>query len=409
MAATKEKDGRPGKPAGKESQPLIIAKTPAEEQRLKLERLMRNPDKPVPVPERPKEWNPRAPPEFVRDVMGSSAGAGSGEFHVYRHLRRREYQRQDFLDRMTDKQKLDLDYLEKVKENQIAAEERTAKRKKKREKLKQKKLMVKKAKLESKTAEAIVLCVWLGVSNAEVPITPEIVSSVAIGILTSTTIMLKQPRCYFDRLEGLPCSSQQCEVWLVVSRGNVGVQTFEEEETSDDILSKSPYPYAFQDSTSPNFFITKVGLQNTFPCIELPGIRYFQVGADGRCDTTNCNGVLPTGATVRVKYILVDPNKQRIESGTRWSEPITLLTPSASSSIDVSTWKRSGAMVVITVILSCSMAVLILMLVLVLMQNCSSFTQGQPDIPAPPALSQGIRRYNTHSLDNSEHYSNVRI
>ncbi|XP_035288247.1 PRKR-interacting protein 1 homolog isoform X2 [Anguilla anguilla] len=131
MAAPKEKDGRPGKPAGKESQPLIIAKTPAEEQRLKLERLMRNPDKPAPVPERPKEWNPRAPPEFVRDVMGSSAGAGSGEFHVYRHLRRREYQRQDFLDRMTEKQRLDYEYQDKLLENQRQAEERTAKRKKK--------------------------------------------------------------------------------------------------------------------------------------------------------------------------------------------------------------------------------------------------------------------------------------
>ncbi|XP_067113527.1 PRKR-interacting protein 1 homolog [Osmerus mordax] len=149
MAASKEKNGRAGKPGGKESQPLIIAKTPAEEQRLKLERLMRNPDKPAPIPDRPKEWNPRAPPEFVRDVMGSSAGAGSGEFHVYRHLRRREYQRQDFLDKMTEKQRKDLDYLDKVEENKLAADERTAKRRKKREKLKQKKLMTKKSKLAS--------------------------------------------------------------------------------------------------------------------------------------------------------------------------------------------------------------------------------------------------------------------
>jgi len=152
MAAhnTQKNNNKTAKPGGKGSQPLIIAKTPAEEQRLKLERLMRNPDKLAPIPDRQKEWTPRAPPEFVRDVMGSSAGAGSGEFHVYRHLRRREYQRQDFLDKMAEVQNKEQDYLDKVEENKRAADERTAKRKKKRDKMKQKKLMAKKAKLEAK-------------------------------------------------------------------------------------------------------------------------------------------------------------------------------------------------------------------------------------------------------------------
>lgn len=150
MAAnTQNNNNKSKKSGGKEAQPLIITKSPAEEQRLKLERLMRNPDKPAPIPDRPKDWNPRAPPEFVRDVMGSSAGAGSGEFHVYRHLRRREYQRQDFLDKMSAKQKSDQKYLDKVEQNKKAAEERTAKRRKKRDKFKQKKLMAKKAKTES--------------------------------------------------------------------------------------------------------------------------------------------------------------------------------------------------------------------------------------------------------------------
>ncbi|XP_043962648.1 PRKR-interacting protein 1 homolog [Gambusia affinis] len=148
MAAQTHKNNKPGKSGGKEAQPLILPKTPAEEQRLKLERLLRNPDKVVPIPERPKEWAPRAPPEFVRDVMGSSAGAGSGEFHVYRHLRRREYQRQDFLDTMAEKQGKDVDYLKKLEQNQLEAEARTAKRRKKREKLKLKKLLAKKAKME---------------------------------------------------------------------------------------------------------------------------------------------------------------------------------------------------------------------------------------------------------------------
>ncbi|KAJ6655694.1 hypothetical protein lerEdw1_004747 [Lerista edwardsae] len=155
---------RPPRPR-KEPQPLVIPRSAAEEQRLKLERLMRNPDKTVPIPEKLNEWAPRPPPEFVRDVMGSSAGAGSGEFHVYRHLRRREYQRQDFMDAMAEKvglvmenipcdqlqQKLDEEYQKKLEQNKIVAEEQTAKRRKKRQKLKEKKMMAKKSKIEQKS------------------------------------------------------------------------------------------------------------------------------------------------------------------------------------------------------------------------------------------------------------------
>jgi hypothetical protein len=42
----------------------------------------------------------RAPVEMMKNVQGSSAGAGSGEFHVYKQSRRREYER---LRIMTDK------------------------------------------------------------------------------------------------------------------------------------------------------------------------------------------------------------------------------------------------------------------------------------------------------------------
>ncbi|XP_069801853.1 PRKR-interacting protein 1 [Dendropsophus ebraccatus] len=144
---------KPARPK-KEQQPLIIPKNATDEQRLKLERLLRNPEKPAPIPERPKEWTPRSAPEFVRDVMGSSAGAGSGEFHVYRHLRRREYQRQEFMDSMSEKQKLDEEFQRKLRENQIQAEERTAKRRLKRLKKKDKKKAKKiKGKDDSTNAE----------------------------------------------------------------------------------------------------------------------------------------------------------------------------------------------------------------------------------------------------------------
>lgn len=60
-------------------------------------------DKPVVIPDPPKLKSLAAAPDFVRNVMGSSAGAGSGEFHVYRHLRRKEYARQKFIQEKSEK------------------------------------------------------------------------------------------------------------------------------------------------------------------------------------------------------------------------------------------------------------------------------------------------------------------
>ncbi|XP_069744300.1 PRKR-interacting protein 1 homolog [Narcine bancroftii] len=130
------------------SQPLVIPRSAADEQRLKLERLMRHPEKQVLISEKPKEWAPRPPPEFVRDVMGSSAGAGSGEFHVYRHLRRREYMREEYMEKQAIQQRQDDEFQKKLEENRRMAEEKTEKRRKKRQKLKQRKLLAKKSKQE---------------------------------------------------------------------------------------------------------------------------------------------------------------------------------------------------------------------------------------------------------------------
>lgn len=76
-------------------------------------------------------------PTFVRNVMGSSAGAGSGEFHVYRHLRRKEYARQKNIQNQSLREAADDAYQQKLDDNKRAAEERTAKKRAKRLKKKQ--------------------------------------------------------------------------------------------------------------------------------------------------------------------------------------------------------------------------------------------------------------------------------
>ncbi|XP_043684135.1 PRKR-interacting protein 1 homolog [Vespula pensylvanica] len=135
----------------KEEEKPIVAKTAVDLQRLKLMKLMKNPDKPIVLPERPKPKNTPTVPEFVRNVMGSSAGAGSGEFHVYRHLRRKEYARQKFIQEKGHKELLDAQYHEKLEQNRKLAEEATAKKRAKRLKRKQK--MKGKKKMKSTNVE----------------------------------------------------------------------------------------------------------------------------------------------------------------------------------------------------------------------------------------------------------------
>merc|ERR1711974_500376 len=111
-------------------------RTPYDIQRSKLEKLMKNPEKPVNIPVPRKEKDVNKAPDFVYNVMGSSAGAGSGEFHVYRNIRRKEYERQRVLDERKNRDDLDDAFQIKREENIREAEERTAKKRAKRQKKK---------------------------------------------------------------------------------------------------------------------------------------------------------------------------------------------------------------------------------------------------------------------------------
>ncbi|GAB5585119.1 hypothetical protein Unana1_00019 [Umbelopsis nana] len=137
---------------GKEEKKSWHSLTLQEQQQRQLEKLFQRVDKPIVLPEPPKEKSTKPPPEIVRNVQGSSAGAGSGEFHVYRALRRKEYTRLKEMDEQEAKEKEEREYAEKLAKMKADDEERTAKnRAKRRRKNKDKEKSEKKAKTEVET------------------------------------------------------------------------------------------------------------------------------------------------------------------------------------------------------------------------------------------------------------------
>merc|ERR1711956_101364 len=109
---------------------------------------MKNPERPVNIPEPRKEKDPNKASEFVYNVMGSSAGAG--EFHVYRQIRRKENARQKIMGDQKDKDDQNAEYHAKIEENERDADERTAKKRAKRQKQKEKMKKKKKKKKKKK-------------------------------------------------------------------------------------------------------------------------------------------------------------------------------------------------------------------------------------------------------------------
>ena len=79
------------------------------------------------------------PPEIVANVQGSSAGAGSGEFHVYKASRRREYERLRLMDEEVRKEKETEDFEKNRDEKLKRDEEKTKRNKARREKQRERK------------------------------------------------------------------------------------------------------------------------------------------------------------------------------------------------------------------------------------------------------------------------------
>ena len=114
------------------------ALTPTSTQAATLNALFARPDQEIRT-ERPQPRAAPLPPDIVTNVQGSSAGAGSGEFHVYKAARRREADRLRRMDEEARKEKEHEDFERERRAREEKDDEKTRKNREKREKMKARK------------------------------------------------------------------------------------------------------------------------------------------------------------------------------------------------------------------------------------------------------------------------------
>lgn len=117
------------------------ALTPVSAQAASVDALFAKPDQDIRIPSSAvaKRSSAAAPPEIVTNVQGSSAGAGSDEFHVYKAARRREYERQREMDADVRREKDAVEFEQEKSERDKKDEEKTRKNRERREKMKARK------------------------------------------------------------------------------------------------------------------------------------------------------------------------------------------------------------------------------------------------------------------------------
>lgn len=122
------------------------ALTPLSAQAQEVEALFAKPDQEIRIPDASLANKKRSlppPPEIVTNVQGSSAGAGSGEFHVYKASRRREYERLRRMDEEVAQERAKEEFERTREERERKDDEKTRKNREKREKAKARKAKAK--------------------------------------------------------------------------------------------------------------------------------------------------------------------------------------------------------------------------------------------------------------------------
>ncbi|KAI5821493.1 hypothetical protein BZA77DRAFT_336231 [Pyronema omphalodes] len=114
------------------------ALSPTSAQASAVTHLFKNPEREIVIPTGAKSRSLAPPPEIVANVQGSSAGAGSGEFHVYKASRRREYERLRLMDEEVRQEEEKLEFERRREEQKKKDEEKTNKNRRRRMKKKEK-------------------------------------------------------------------------------------------------------------------------------------------------------------------------------------------------------------------------------------------------------------------------------
>ncbi|KAH8723380.1 hypothetical protein GQ44DRAFT_685153 [Phaeosphaeriaceae sp. PMI808] len=125
------------------------ALTPRDNHASSVEALFAKPERDIVIPSTAVAKLLSAPPEMVANVQGSSAGAGSGEFHVYKASRRREYERIRLMDDEVRAEEEEKAAREKREELEKKDRKKTEKNREKRKKERERKERARKGKKDT--------------------------------------------------------------------------------------------------------------------------------------------------------------------------------------------------------------------------------------------------------------------